>query len=162
MHVLLDAPVLPGFNASAYARALESQSDAQIVAAAMQTLRRMYGKNIPNPSDYRITRWATDPFTFGAYSFGSCSKIVQLDQLRDKGGRDSLQVDPEIAYSHILSKVLLVHTAERAQESKEEFCRCMQGEALHSFSAPTCACAQPCRRSFHSRCPEMPSEKTPL
>ena len=69
VNALLGAPVLIGFNAGAYARTLETQSDAQIVAAAMHTLRRMYGNTIPNPSDYRITRWAADPFAFGAYSF---------------------------------------------------------------------------------------------
>lgn len=36
---------------------------------AMQTLRHMYGKSIPQPLHYRITRWAADPFSIGSYSF---------------------------------------------------------------------------------------------
>lgn len=66
---LLDAPMLLGFNAGAYAHTLEAQSDVHIVATAMQTLRKMYGENIPDPLQYRITRWAADPFSSGAYSF---------------------------------------------------------------------------------------------
>jgi monoamine oxidase len=35
----------------------------------MQTLRTIYGANIPDPIDYQITRWATDTFALGAYSY---------------------------------------------------------------------------------------------
>lgn len=69
LDALLGVPVLLGFNAGAYARTLETQTDAQIVQAAMDTLRTIYGDDIPQPLDYRITRWAQDPFAFGAYSF---------------------------------------------------------------------------------------------
>lgn len=69
LHALLGTPILLGFNAGAYARHLETLTDPQIVAAAMQSLRRMYGNGIPDPSDYRVTRWAQDPFAFGSYSF---------------------------------------------------------------------------------------------
>jgi monoamine oxidase len=69
LDALLGMPVLLGFNAGEYAYTLEAQSDTQTVAAAMQTLKNIYGKTIPNPIDYRITRWAADPFSSGAYSF---------------------------------------------------------------------------------------------
>jgi len=69
LDALLGAPILLGFNAGAYAHALEAQSDLQTVAAAMQTLRTMYGQGIPDPLQYRITRWAADPFALGSYSF---------------------------------------------------------------------------------------------
>lgn len=69
LNALLGAPILLGFNAGAYARTLESQTDAQIVQSAMDTLRKIYGKDIPQPLDYRITRWGQDPFAFGSYSF---------------------------------------------------------------------------------------------
>jgi len=69
LDALLGAPILLGFNAGQYAHTLEAQSDAQIVAAAMHTLRTIYGQSIPDPLQYRITRWAADPFSFGSYSF---------------------------------------------------------------------------------------------
>ncbi len=69
LDALLNAPILLGFNAGEYARTLETQSDVQIVAAAMRTLRNIYGESIPDPVQYRITRWAADPFSGGSYSF---------------------------------------------------------------------------------------------
>ena len=69
LRVLLGVPALLGFNAASYASALEKQSDDQIIESAMQTLRRLYGADIPQPIDYRITRWASDPFAFGSYSY---------------------------------------------------------------------------------------------
>lgn len=69
LDALLGMPVLLGFNAADYAHLLEAQSDEQIVDAAMQTLRIMYGKSIPAPLQYRITRWAADPYSLGSYSF---------------------------------------------------------------------------------------------
>lgn len=69
LDALLGAPILLGFNAGEYAHRLETQSDSQIVEMAMQTLRQIYGKSIPDPLHYRITRWGADPFSFGSYSF---------------------------------------------------------------------------------------------
>lgn len=62
-------PILLGFNAADRGREIESWSDAQIVESAMQTLRTIYGPDIPDPVDYQITRWASDPFALGSYSF---------------------------------------------------------------------------------------------
>ncbi|MFN8491122.1 MAG: FAD-dependent oxidoreductase [Caldilineaceae bacterium] len=62
-------PVLLGFNAADQGRAIEAWTDAQIVASAMQTLRTIYGNAIPDPLDYQITRWASDPYALGSYSF---------------------------------------------------------------------------------------------
>ncbi len=35
----------------------------------MQVLRRMYGPAIPDPTRSIATRWGTDPFSLGSYSF---------------------------------------------------------------------------------------------
>ncbi len=69
LDALLGAPILLGFNAGEYAHTLEAQSDEQIVASAMQTLQNMYGESIPSPLQYRMTRWAADPYSLGSYSF---------------------------------------------------------------------------------------------
>ncbi|WP_309710318.1 FAD-dependent oxidoreductase, partial [Armatimonas sp.] len=65
----LKQPVLLGFNAATQGKAMESWTDSQIVASAMATLQTIYGKGIPEPADYQITRWASDPFAYGSYSF---------------------------------------------------------------------------------------------
>ncbi|MBL8161000.1 MAG: FAD-dependent oxidoreductase [Anaerolineae bacterium] len=62
-------PILLGFNAADRGCEIEAWSDEQIVANAMQTLRTMFGADVPDPVDYQITRWASDPFARGSYSF---------------------------------------------------------------------------------------------
>ena len=62
-------PVLLGFNAADQGRAIEALTDPQIVDSAMATLRTMFGNQIPAPQSYQITRWASDPFSYGSYSF---------------------------------------------------------------------------------------------
>lgn len=62
-------PILLGFNAAERGKAIEAWTDQQIVASAMQTLKTIYGSAIPAPVDYQITRWASDPFALGSYSY---------------------------------------------------------------------------------------------
>lgn len=62
-------PVLLGFNAADQGRTIEAWTDEEIVDSAMHTLRTIFGNAIPEPLDYQITRWASDPYAFGSYSF---------------------------------------------------------------------------------------------
>ncbi|MDE2431140.1 MAG: FAD-dependent oxidoreductase, partial [Burkholderiales bacterium] len=72
-------PILLGFNAAAFGREIESWNDQQIVASAMSTLKIMYGKNIPDPTDSMITRWGSDPYAMGAYS---CNILGSTPEMR--------------------------------------------------------------------------------
>ena len=62
-------PILMGFNAGAYGREIEAWSDAEIVEDAMEALRDMFGRQIPRPSAFQLSRWASDPFAYGSYSY---------------------------------------------------------------------------------------------
>lgn len=62
-------PVLVGFNVAHFGRSLEPLPDEEIVGGMMAVLRGMYGRDIPNPDAWLITRWAADPFAYGSYSF---------------------------------------------------------------------------------------------
>lgn len=62
-------PILLAFEGGEKARALEELSDDEMVASAMQTLRFLYGDEIPAPESFLITRWGKDKFSFGSYSF---------------------------------------------------------------------------------------------
>ena len=62
--------VLLGFNAAEFARQIEAWSDTKTVAEAMGALRGMFGE-VPEPRGQQITRWASDPFALGAYSFNA-------------------------------------------------------------------------------------------
>ena len=68
MHKYTGQPVLLGFNAGTYGAQIETQPDGAIVAGAMSVLRRIYGTKVPAPEGYSITRWMSDPFSFGSYS----------------------------------------------------------------------------------------------
>jgi monoamine oxidase len=67
---LLGQPVLLGFNAGGVARRLERWSDTELVASALQALRRCYGvAAVPEPSGFRCSRWGADPLSCGSYSY---------------------------------------------------------------------------------------------
>lgn len=71
-------PILLGFNAADRGREIEAWSDEQIVESAMRTLKTIFGANIPQPIDYQITRWATDPFARGAYSYNAFGSTPEM------------------------------------------------------------------------------------
>ncbi|ARF59219.1 hypothetical protein B1H19_03630 [Streptomyces gilvosporeus] len=73
-------PVLLGFNAADFGRTTEGWSDTRIVDSAMGTLRTIFGSDIPAPVGYQITRWASDPYACGSYSY---NKIGSTPSMRD-------------------------------------------------------------------------------
>lgn len=58
-----------GFVAGKTARALETSSDAQIIDAALRSLREMLGATVPEPTAAVVTRWRADPYALGSYSY---------------------------------------------------------------------------------------------
>lgn len=72
-------PILLGFNAAAFGREIESWTDAEIVADAMETLRTIHGEGIPAPTDWAITRWTSDPYARGSYS---CNVVGSTPAMR--------------------------------------------------------------------------------
>ncbi len=62
-------PLLLAFTSGRFAQSLEAQPDAQIIAGAMAVLRRLFGNAIPDPHAWLITRWRSDPFAGGSYSY---------------------------------------------------------------------------------------------
>jgi monoamine oxidase len=62
-------PILVGLNCAAYARSLEQLSKDEVVAAAMTELRAIFGSKVPEPTATGVTKWNSDPFTYGSYSY---------------------------------------------------------------------------------------------
>ncbi len=83
-------PILLGFNAGERGRQIEAWSDQQIVDSAMETLRGVYGDQIPDPIDFQITRWASDPFAHGSYSFNSVGSHPKMRKQLAKPHRGKL------------------------------------------------------------------------
>lgn len=82
-------PVLLGFNAADRGREIEAWTDEQTVDSAMETLRKIFGAGIPDPVDYQITRWASDPFALGSYSFNALGSVplMRRELARPAGNR---------------------------------------------------------------------------
>lgn len=57
------------FHAGDYGTTIEALSDDEIIDEAMQVLRTVYGTGVPEPLATRITRWDSDPFARGSYSY---------------------------------------------------------------------------------------------
>jgi len=62
-------PILMVFNHTGLAQQLETKTDAQVIAEAMNVLRAEYGPNIPNPvpGGLQRSRWLGDQFARGTY-----------------------------------------------------------------------------------------------
>lgn len=72
------APILLGFNAADRGRDIEALSNEQIVDSAMNTLTTIFGADIPQAIDYQVTRWATDSFAGGSYSYNAVGSTPEM------------------------------------------------------------------------------------
>lgn len=79
---IVGQPVLMAFaNGHAAAHFDRHASDEEVCAAAMQVLERMFpGKTLP-PEDFIFTRWLSDPWALGSYSYPAVGSPLS-DRLR--------------------------------------------------------------------------------
>lgn len=59
--------VIMGEASGSFGTNIESMSDTAIVNLFMSELR-LIDNTIPNPINYKITRWSSDPYSYGSYS----------------------------------------------------------------------------------------------
>jgi len=71
-------PILVGFNAAQYGTSLETQSEPAIVDSALAVLRTIFGNGIPTPVATKVSRWGSDPFSLGAYSFNAVGSTPRM------------------------------------------------------------------------------------
>ena len=69
LHRFTGQPALMLFNAGTVGRRTARQEDRELVAGAMRALRRVF-PGAPDPTAAQRSRWDTDPWTLGSYSFG--------------------------------------------------------------------------------------------
>ena len=62
-------PILLCFTMGEYAKSQETLPDSIITSNIMNILRDTYGNTISDPLDVHYTKWASDKFTYGAYSY---------------------------------------------------------------------------------------------
>ena len=63
-------PVLVAYHSGSRAQYINQLSDEDLIAGCMETLRKLFGADIPDPIGYVRTGWAQDPFSCGSYSYG--------------------------------------------------------------------------------------------
>ena len=68
-HKIAGLPLLLAFSAGTAGETNELRSDTELVTDLMACLRKMYGKDIPEPSGRLITGWNQDPYSLGSYSY---------------------------------------------------------------------------------------------
>lgn len=67
---LTNSPILVGFTAGAMSAQNEEKDDHIHVAHMVQDLRTCFGEHaVPSPNGSIITRWQSNPYTHGAYSY---------------------------------------------------------------------------------------------
>lgn len=65
------ANILVGFCFGNYANSIELLDDRAIAEDCLMAVRKMFGENVPEPTDVLPTRWSQNPFAEGAYSYTS-------------------------------------------------------------------------------------------
>ena len=68
LYPYLQQPVLAMFNPGSFGAETEQHSDDELAASAVATLEAMFG-DVPEPADTVSTRWGSDPWTRGSYSY---------------------------------------------------------------------------------------------
>jgi monoamine oxidase len=64
-------PALVTFTFGAAAAQSEAMSDEAVLARIMDNLKTIHGVDIPAPTSFSRTNWASDPFTLGSYTFAT-------------------------------------------------------------------------------------------
>ncbi|KAK9805594.1 hypothetical protein WJX72_006757 [[Myrmecia] bisecta] len=62
-------PILAALVSGAAAEASETSTDQQMQESAMAVLRRLHGESIPDPKACIVTRWTSDEYSRGSYSY---------------------------------------------------------------------------------------------
>jgi monoamine oxidase len=66
-----DENILLGLSVGDYALTADEMSDAEITEDALNVLRDVWKGDVGKPIQMLRTRWRTDPFSLGAYSFST-------------------------------------------------------------------------------------------
>ena len=71
-------PMLLCFTMGEYAKSQEVLPDSMITSDIMSVLRGIYGQSISDPIDVHHTKWASDKFSYGAYSYTAVGNTPQI------------------------------------------------------------------------------------
>lgn len=66
---VLEKPVLLAFNTATFGRQLETMNQDDIVKEGLSELEKIYRDKMPDPVFTITTKWGSDEFSFGSYSY---------------------------------------------------------------------------------------------
>jgi monoamine oxidase len=65
------------FSFAEAARKSELQTDTEVLQEILSNLKDIYGSSIPNPKNFLRTKWNTNQFSFGSYSYTSINTNME-------------------------------------------------------------------------------------
>ncbi|HEU5281905.1 MAG TPA: FAD-dependent oxidoreductase [Gammaproteobacteria bacterium] len=68
-HHFIQKPILIGYSGGKRAEKIERLTDVELIKKIMIDFKKIYGPDVPDPEAYLTTRWSSDPFSCGSYSF---------------------------------------------------------------------------------------------
>jgi len=101
LHQHLKKPVLLCFVAAEFAKKIEQWTDEKIIDRIMEILTQIYGKDgqLPRPKNFVMSRWGSDPYARGSYSFMRVSSTPEhLDDLAKPVGRVHFAGEATVKY----------------------------------------------------------------
>ncbi len=98
-------PVLVCYHGGPMAEYTNQMDDEDLISGCVETLKKMFGDDIPDPISYVRTRWSADEFSQGSYSY---NKVGQHEEDRIELGRpvdDRLYFAGEATHPHFFGTV---------------------------------------------------------
>jgi monoamine oxidase len=68
-------PLLLAFTGGSTAWSTERRSDRAVVDDMLRALRSMFGRSVPRPRGWQITRWGNERYTRGGYSYNAAGML---------------------------------------------------------------------------------------
>jgi Flavin containing amine oxidoreductase len=68
-HAYLGKPILAFLYGGSHAEQVEEWTDAEVVADCVRVLKKICGRQIPPPVDYRVTRWGHEQYSRMAFTY---------------------------------------------------------------------------------------------
>ncbi|MEU6412923.1 FAD-dependent oxidoreductase [Microbispora sp. NPDC046933] len=104
-------PMLLTFAGGRWGRRIETMSDEEIVTSVLASLRRIYGDAVPEPVGHWITRWGSDEFARGSYSYIAAgashadhdAMATPVGGVLHLAGEATWSVDPATVHGALLS-----------------------------------------------------------
>ena len=77
LYYFTQQPILIGFSGGETARQLEAFSETALIQKIMQNFKTVFGTQLPQPDSSFTTRWSSDPYSYGSYSYLAVGASVE-------------------------------------------------------------------------------------